>query len=108
MTGPTTYYAPAAGLPPQTRLTTDRSRFNEAYVVIPRGCLTDIVASRLPFWDDTRLWVLARPLSGFAETFSQYLVEVAPAYDLSGNTALVAANLLYEMLCILPGVEYRS
>jgi len=73
----TTYYAPEAGLPPQTRLTTDRSRFNEAYVVIPRGCLTDIVASRLPFWDDTRLWVLARPLSGFAETFSQYLVEVS-------------------------------
>jgi guanidinobutyrase len=36
------------------------------------------------------------------------LVEVAPAYDLSGNTALVAANLLYEMLCVLPGVEYRS
>ena len=77
MTAPTSYYAPEAGLPPQTRLTTDRSRFNEAYVVIPRGCLTDIVASRLPFWDDTRLWVLARPLSGFAETFSQYLVEVS-------------------------------
>jgi (S)-ureidoglycine aminohydrolase len=77
MTTPTSYYAPEAGLPPQTRLTTDRSRFNEAYVVIPRGCLTDIVASRLPFWQDTRLWVLARPLSGFAETFSQYLVEVA-------------------------------
>lgn len=35
------------------------------------------------------------------------LVEVAPAYDTSGNTALVAANLLYEMLCVLPGVEYR-
>lgn len=31
------------------------------------------------------------------------LVEVSPAYDTSGNTALVAANLLYEMLCILPG-----
>jgi len=77
MTALTSYYAPEAGLPPQTRLTTDRSRFNEAYVVIPRGCLTDIVASRLPFWDDTRLWVLARPLSGFAETFSQYLVEVS-------------------------------
>jgi (S)-ureidoglycine aminohydrolase len=77
MTAPTTYYAPAAGLPPQTRLTTDRSRFNEAYVVIPRGCLTDIVASHLPFWDQTRLWVLARPLTGFAETFSQYLVEVS-------------------------------
>ncbi len=35
------------------------------------------------------------------------LVEVAPAYDTSGNTALVAANLLYEMLCVLPGVKYR-
>jgi (S)-ureidoglycine aminohydrolase len=74
----TTYYAPPAGLPPQTRLTTDRSRFNEAYLVIPRGCLTDIVASYLPFWERTRLWVVARPLSGFAETFSQYVVEVSP------------------------------
>jgi arginase family enzyme len=35
------------------------------------------------------------------------LVEVAPAYDTSGNTALVGANLLFEMLCVLPGVEYR-
>jgi len=35
------------------------------------------------------------------------LVEVAPAYDASGNTALVGANLLFEMLCVLPGVERR-
>jgi len=35
------------------------------------------------------------------------LVEVAPPYDPSGNTALVAANLLFEMLCVLPGVRYR-
>jgi guanidinobutyrase len=33
------------------------------------------------------------------------LVEVSPPYDPSGNTALVAANLLYEMLCVLPPVE---
>lgn len=32
------------------------------------------------------------------------LVEVSPPYDQSGGTALVAANLLYEMLCVLPGV----
>ena len=31
------------------------------------------------------------------------LVEVSPPYDPSGNTALTAANLLYEMLCVLPG-----
>jgi guanidinobutyrase len=36
------------------------------------------------------------------------LVEVSPAYDLSGNTSLTAANLLYEMLCVLPGVIYRQ
>jgi len=36
------------------------------------------------------------------------LVEVAPAYDTSGNTALTAANLLFEMLCVLPGVQYRT
>ncbi|MEL7092645.1 MAG: agmatinase [Pseudomonadota bacterium] len=35
------------------------------------------------------------------------MVEVSPPYDPSGNTALVAANLLYELLCILPGVPYR-
>ncbi len=35
------------------------------------------------------------------------LVEVSPPYDTSGNTALTAANLLYEMLCILPGVPVR-
>jgi guanidinobutyrase len=36
------------------------------------------------------------------------LVEVAPMYDLSGGTSLLAANLLYEMLCVLPDVEYRA
>ncbi len=36
------------------------------------------------------------------------LVEVSPAYDTSGNTALVAANLLFEMLCVFPGVAYRT
>ncbi len=35
------------------------------------------------------------------------LVEVAPPYDTSGNTSLLAANLLYEMLCALPGVPHR-
>ncbi len=35
------------------------------------------------------------------------MVEVSPPYDPSGNTALTAANLLFELLCILPGVPYR-
>jgi guanidinobutyrase len=36
------------------------------------------------------------------------LVEVSPPYDPFGNTALVGANLLFEMLCVLPGVSYRN
>uniref|UniRef100_H2T809 Agmatinase (putative) n=1 Tax=Takifugu rubripes TaxID=31033 RepID=H2T809_TAKRU len=34
------------------------------------------------------------------------LVEVSPAYDTTGNTALTGANLLFEMLCVLPNVKY--
>jgi guanidinobutyrase len=36
------------------------------------------------------------------------LVEVSPPYDPSGNTALIGANLLFEMLCVLPGVATRG
>jgi (S)-ureidoglycine aminohydrolase len=75
MTNP--YYAPRGGHPGQTELLTDRAMFTEAYAVLPRGTMRDIVTSYLPHWDGMRMWVLARPLSGFAETFSQYVVEVA-------------------------------
>ena len=72
------YYAPRGGLPPQSDLITDRAVFTEAYAVIPRREFSDIVASRLPGWENTRAWIIARPLSGFAETFSQYVMEVQP------------------------------
>lgn len=35
------------------------------------------------------------------------LVEVSPPYDTTGNTALTGANILFELLCVLPGVAYR-
>ena len=35
------------------------------------------------------------------------LVEVSPPLDPAGTTALVAANLLYEMLCVVPGPNAR-
>ncbi|MBC6407383.1 MAG: (S)-ureidoglycine aminohydrolase [Rhodobacteraceae bacterium] len=72
------YHTPKGGLPPQTQLLTDRAVFTEAYAVIPKGVFRDIVASRLPLWDGTRAWVIARPLSGFAESFSHYITEIAP------------------------------
>ena len=81
------YYAPHGGHPPQTELLTGRAVFTEAYAVIPYGVMSDIVTSLLPGWTDTRVWILARPLSGFAETFAHYLhivdtVETASTFEL--------------------------
>ncbi|MBT8153936.1 (S)-ureidoglycine aminohydrolase [Epibacterium ulvae] len=72
------YFTPKGGLPEQTQLLTDRAVFTDAYAVIPKGTMRDIVTSLLPGWTGMRMWVLARPLSGFAETFSQYIVELQP------------------------------
>ncbi len=35
------------------------------------------------------------------------LVEVSPPYDTTGNTSLLAANLIFEMLCSFPGCKRR-
>ncbi|WP_028465728.1 bifunctional allantoicase/(S)-ureidoglycine aminohydrolase [Nisaea denitrificans] len=72
------YFAIEGGLPGQRELMTGRAVFTDAYAVIPKGVMTDIVASRFPFWEDTRGWIIARPLSGFSETFSHYVMEVGP------------------------------
>ena len=50
------------------------------------------------------IWQALEIIRGCAglNTVGADLVEVSPPYDLSGNTALVGANLLYEMLCVLP------
>lgn len=90
-----TYYAPKGGHPGQEQLLTGRAAFTEAYAVIPRGVMNDIVTSALPFWHGTRVWVLARPMSGFAETFSQYIMEVQPegGSDLPETEAMAEAAL---------------
>ncbi|MBL4807774.1 MAG: (S)-ureidoglycine aminohydrolase, partial [Rhodobacteraceae bacterium] len=73
-----TYAKPVGGLPPQTEKLTSSAIFTGAYAVIPRSVMTDIVTSNLPFWKDTRAWIIARPMTGFSETFSQYIIEIAP------------------------------
>ena len=72
------YFTPVAGLPPQEALLTDRAVITEAYTLIPRGALRDIVTSRFPHWRGARAWVLSRPVAGFATTFSQAIVEIEP------------------------------
>ncbi|MFK7793156.1 MAG: bifunctional allantoicase/(S)-ureidoglycine aminohydrolase [Devosiaceae bacterium] len=66
------------GHPPQSALMTGRAIFTEAYAVIPKGVMRDIVTSPLPGWDKTRSWTIARPLSGFAETFAHLIMDIAP------------------------------
>ena len=48
---PYTYFAPKGGLPPQRELLTSKAVFTEAYAVIPRSVMTDIVTSLLPGWN---------------------------------------------------------
>ena len=72
------YHVVKGGLPAQSEPLDERAVFTEAYAVLPGSTMTDIVASAIPHWTKTRLWVIARPLSGFAETFSYYVMDVAP------------------------------
>jgi len=71
------YAFPKGGLPPQSDHPDGIAVFTEAYAVLPAVTHTDIVTSLLPGWSGARTWILARPLSGFAETFAQYAVELA-------------------------------
>lgn len=72
------YFYPIGGLPSQQAIASDRSIFTNAYAVIPKSVMRDIVVSYFPKWTKSRAWVLARPMTGFAETFSQSIIEIAP------------------------------
>lgn len=74
----TTYAFPPGGLPDQSESPEGTAIFTEAYAVLPAKTQRDIVTSFFPGWLGMRAWILARPLSGFAETFAQYAVELEP------------------------------
>ena len=106
------YYVPRGGLPGQRDLASDRAIFTEAYAVLPRGTMRDIVTSRLPFWDGARFWILARPLSGFAETFSHYIGELGagggsdrPDSDATAEGVLFVVD--GEVQLIIDGTSHR-
>ncbi|MEO9895342.1 MAG: cupin domain-containing protein, partial [Paracoccaceae bacterium] len=73
-----TYAFPPGGLPDQSENPEGTAVFTDAYAVLPANTQRDIVTSLLPGWVGARAWILARPLSGFAETFAQYALELAP------------------------------
>lgn len=72
------YASPPDGLPAQTYKMDPRAVFTQAYAFIPASVMRSIVTSYLPNWNKSKAWILARPLSGFAETFSQYIMKVEP------------------------------
>ncbi|SFA71072.1 (S)-ureidoglycine aminohydrolase [Poseidonocella pacifica] len=93
------YAFPPGGLPDQSVSPDGKAIFTTAYAFIPANTMRDIVTSNLPGWEGTRAWIIARPLSGFAETFAQYAVEVLPGGgsrtpepDPEAEAAILVAN----------------
>lgn len=70
------YYSQTGVMPLMETFTTGRAIFTESYMLMTAEVMQDIVASNIPFWEKSRFWILARPLSGFSETFSQYIAEI--------------------------------
>ena len=94
------YFVVKGGLPPQSQRLADRAVFTTSYAFMPREVMTDIVTSLLPFWDATRLWVLARPMTGFSETFSHYVMEVGSG---GGSTRPDDDPLAQHVLFVVDG-----
>jgi (S)-ureidoglycine aminohydrolase len=104
----TSYHSQLGGLPPQTELLSSKAVFTTAYAVIPRSVMTDIVTSVLPHWTGTRAWILSRPLTGFSETFAQYVMEVQPG---GGSNRPEADKRAEAVLFVVEGsvnVEFES
>ena len=94
-------YPPApGGLPPQGDIADHGAVFTEAYALIPRAVMCDIVTSFLPHWTGMRAWVLARPMTGFSESFSHYLVELQPG---GGSTAPEADSKAQAVIFVTGG-----
>ena len=74
MNQPSSYFAPAGDLPPQTAMITSRAVVRSTYALIPRSSITDNVRSNLPGWKATRCWILAAPAMGLGTAFVQYLI----------------------------------
>lgn len=72
------YAFPPGGMPDPDEQPLSTAIFTEAYAVIPASVQRDIVTSLLPGFQSHRAWILARPMTGFAETFAQYALEIYP------------------------------
>ncbi len=78
MSNQPTYAFPPGGMPDPAADPVGTAVFTPAYAVLPADTQREIVTSLLPGWTGHKLWILARPLTGFAETFAQYAVELRP------------------------------
>ena len=77
------YAAPPGGLPPQTDQMTGRAKFTDAYAVLPKV----FHRARPPGWKERKeLGARAAYDWFFAETFSQYVVELEPGGSGEGRT----------------------
>lgn len=93
------YAFPPGGMPDPAASAEGTAVFTSAYAVLPADTQRDIVTSLFPGWIGHRAWILARPMTGFAETFAQYAVELrvgggsnAPEPDPTAQAAIFLAK----------------
>lgn len=105
MSNQPTYAFPPGGMPDHAADPVGTAVFTPAYAVLPADTQREIVTSLLPGWIGHKLWILARPLTGFAETFAQYAVELrpgggsmAPEPDPNAQAAIFVAKGLVRLV----------
>ena len=109
----TRYATPPGGLPPQSALMTQRAVFTEAYAVLPAGTMRDITHQPAARTGPARGYGSSRgPMTGFAETFSHYVMEVQPGGgsdrpdpDPGAETALFVTE--GKIIVLLDGTRHR-
>lgn len=89
------YALPTAGLPTQNKILNEKANFTPAYAFLPADTMRDIVTSLLPGWERCRSWIIARPMSGFSETFSHFIVELAKGGTGNGEPDEQAQGVLF-------------
>jgi len=69
-----TYATPDPTVPSQNTMVTSRVLMRDKYAIIPASVLVNITSSNLPYWQNTRCWVLTTPDMGYGCHFAQYMV----------------------------------
>ena len=81
MSGADSYYSELGGLPPQSQLLTGRAVFTDAYAVLPKGVMTDIVIARARFRYSSCCTSIVYFFAGYWKSLRRLQLAAAPHVD---------------------------